>query len=175
MIAALARQDELSIPALAKAAGVSVPTVYRYFPTREALMDATQEAIGARFERPDWPQAAEELGARIEERFTWFEDNGVLIRAILSSPLGREILASVQRRREHAISRTLAARVTHLDGAHARAALAIVSILDDAHTWRQLRDGWRVSRDDAAWAARWALQTLLAQLEREQRRRKRRS
>ena len=164
VIASLAQRKELSVPALAKAASVSVPTVYRYFPTRDALMDATQEAIGARLRRPGWPESPEDLGVRVDERYAWFEANGVLIRAILSSLLGREVLASVQRRREQAIRRSMASRVSHLDDARARAVIAIVSMVDDAHTWRQLRDVWRVPQADATWAARWAMQTLLAQL-----------
>src|SRR5260221_13034354 len=75
VIAALARQEELSVPALAKAAGVSIPTVYRYFPTRDALIDGTQEAIGARLRRPDWPESPADLSARVPERFAWFEAN----------------------------------------------------------------------------------------------------
>jgi AcrR family transcriptional regulator len=164
VIAALARQEELSVPAVAKAAGVSVPTVYRYFPTREALMDATQEAIGARLQRPDWPESLEELAARVPDRYGWFEANGMLIRAILSSRLGREVLASVQRRREKAIKRAMAKTVSHLEEGQARAALAIVSMLDDAHTWRQLRDAWHIPGEHAAWAAQWAMQTLLTEL-----------
>jgi AcrR family transcriptional regulator len=169
VIAALARREEISVQALAKAAGVSVPTVYRNFPTRDALMDATQEAIGARLRRPDWPESPDDLAARVPDRYAWFEANGVLIRAILASPLGREILASVQRRRERAMTRSMAPRISHLAPARARAVLAIVSMLDDAHTWRQLRDAWRVPAEDAAWAAQWALATLLAELSREHR------
>ena len=168
VIAALAKQQELSVPALAKGARVSVSTVYRYFPTRDALMDATQEAIGARLRRPSWPESAEDLSVRVDDRYAWFEANGVLIRAILSSLLGREVLASVQRRREQAIRRSMASRVSHLDDARALAVIAIVSMLDDAHTWRQLRDVWRVPQADAMWGARWALKTLLVQLAQEQ-------
>jgi len=167
VIAALAQEKELSVPALAKGAAVSVPTVYRYFPTRDALMDATQEAIGARLRRPDWPESLEDLSVRVDDRYAWFEANGVLIRAILSSLLGREVLASVQRRREQAIRRSMTSRVSHLDAARARAVIAIVSMLDDAQTWRQLRDAWRVPQADATWAARWAMHTLLAQLAKE--------
>jgi AcrR family transcriptional regulator len=168
LIAALAREDEISVPALAKAARVSVPTVYRYFPTREALMDAAQEAIGARLRRPAWPKSPEELEQRVGDRYAWFEDNGVLIRAILASQPGREVLRSVQRRRERAVMRALAPRVSHLDGVRARAVVAIVSMLDDAHAWRQLRDAWRIRPADAAWAARWATRALLARLAEEQ-------
>jgi AcrR family transcriptional regulator len=164
VIAALANQEELSVPALAKAAAVSVPTVYRHFPTRDALIDATQEAIGARFSRPQWPESPDDLGARVPDRFAWFEANGMLIRAILSSSLGREVLASVQRRRERVNTRSMQAQVSHLDETRARAMIAIVSMLDDAHTWRQLRDVWRIRAEDATWAARWAMQTLLEQL-----------
>jgi hypothetical protein len=138
--------------------------VYRYFPTHDALIDATQEAIGARLGRPSWPESPEDLGMRVSERFAWFETNGVIIRAILASALGRDVLASVQRRREAANTRSMKSRVSHLDAARARAVTAIVSMLDDAHTWRQLRDAWRIPPDDAMWAARWAMQTLLAQL-----------
>src|SRR5262249_690326 len=91
VIAALARQEDLSVSVLAEAAGVSVPTVYRYFPTREALMDATQTAIGERFRRPSWADTSQGYVARIPERFAWFDQNGDLIRAILGSALGRDL------------------------------------------------------------------------------------
>src|SRR2546421_9522442 len=100
VIAALARQEEISVAGLAKAAGVSVPTVYRYFPTRELLMDAAQDAIGARLGRPGWPDSAQELVACVPDRYAWFERNSLLIRAILSSGFGRDLRHAVLRRRE---------------------------------------------------------------------------
>jgi AcrR family transcriptional regulator len=46
----------LSIPAVARRAGVSVPTVYRYFPDKEALVDAAadhvRDGIGVPAEQP---------------------------------------------------------------------------------------------------------------------------
>jgi AcrR family transcriptional regulator len=46
-VATLARGvEELSMPAVAKEAGVSVPTVYRNFPDKKALMAATLEHLG---------------------------------------------------------------------------------------------------------------------------------
>jgi AcrR family transcriptional regulator len=163
VIAALARQEDLSVPALAKAAGVSVPTVYRYFPTREALMDATQEAIGERLRRPRWADDPQDYVARIPDRFAWFERNGDLIRAILGSTLGRDLLHAVRRRREKLLEKVVGARVAKRPGARAR--FAILSVLDDASTWRLLRDQWGLSLDDAASASAWATQTLLTRLQ----------
>ncbi|MEZ5378550.1 MAG: TetR/AcrR family transcriptional regulator [Acidimicrobiales bacterium] len=37
--------ESFSIPAVAARAGVSVPTVYRYFPDKEALLDAAAERV----------------------------------------------------------------------------------------------------------------------------------
>jgi AcrR family transcriptional regulator len=164
VIAALAREEDVSVPALAKRAGVSVPTIYRHFPTREALLDATQKRIGARLRRPRWPKTEEELVAGVPERVRWLEENGVLIRAILSSALGRELLRVVQRERERAIGRVLLRRLEHLDPGRRRAALAIVSWLNDSPTWRHLRDGLGISAEDTAWASQWALQAVLDKL-----------
>jgi AcrR family transcriptional regulator len=165
VIAALARREELSPPDVAKAAGVSVPTVYRHFPSREHLMEAAQEALGARLERPSWPRTTEEMIRRVPDRFAWLEANGVLMRAILSSALGREILSAVRESREKAIARSVDAQVAHLSPARRRAVVAILSLVDDAHAWQELRDEWRLPLSDAAWAAEWALQALLERLD----------
>jgi AcrR family transcriptional regulator len=165
VIAALARQENLSVPALAKAAGVSVPTVYRYFPTREALMDATQDAIGERLRRPGWADTFQDYVARIPDRFAWFERNGDLIRAILGSAIGRDLIHAVRRRREKLLEKVVGARLAKRAGGRAR--IAILSVLDDASTWRLLRDGWGLSLEEAAAASAWATQALLQRLQAE--------
>jgi AcrR family transcriptional regulator len=165
VIAALARQETLSVPALAKAAGVSIPTVYRYFPTREALMDATEAAIGERLRRPRWADTPEDYVARIPDRFAWFEQNGDLIRAILGSALGRDLVHAVRRRREKLLEKVVGARLAKRAGTRAR--IAVLSVLDDAPTWRILRDGWGLSLEEAAAASAWATQVILERLQEE--------
>jgi AcrR family transcriptional regulator len=165
MIAALARQEDISVGKLAKAAGVSIPTVYRYFPTREALMDAVQNALGTRLGRPRWPESAVDLVARVPQRYAWFDENGLMMRAILSSSLGREVRRAVQRGREQGLMRAMSGRCSHLDAPRARAAVAIIGVIDHAMTWRELRDEWVISGENAAGAAQWAVSALLERLE----------
>ena len=128
-------------------------------------MDATQDAIGERLRRPSWADTSQDYVARIPDRFAWFERNGDLIRAILGSVLGRDLLHAVRRRRERLLEKVVGARLAKRPGARAR--IAILSVLDDASTWRLLRDGWGLSLDEASSAAAWATQTLLTRLQAE--------
>ena len=62
----------LSVPAVARRAGVSVATVYRYFPTKEALLDAGSEVTDQLIEQsggPDGLDGLEALLLRISTAF----------------------------------------------------------------------------------------------------------
>jgi AcrR family transcriptional regulator len=163
VIAALARQQDPSVRGLAEAAGVSIPTVYRYFPTREALMDATQDEIGERLRRPPWADTPRDYVARIPDRFAWFDRNGDLIRALLGSAIGRDLIRAVRRRRERFLEKVVGARLAKKPGT--RAQIAMLSVLDDASTWRLLRDVWGLSNEESSAAAAWATQALLDRLD----------
>jgi AcrR family transcriptional regulator len=49
--AALLARGELTVPAVARAANVSVPTVYRHFSDKQALVRATARHVRARVEK----------------------------------------------------------------------------------------------------------------------------
>src|SRR5713226_10514271 len=62
---------ELSIPAVAREAGVSIPTVYRYFRTKRELVEALGAYIveKAGFVNVQLPMSPEELTTALEELF----------------------------------------------------------------------------------------------------------
>ena len=53
--------EELSLPRAAKRARVSVPTVYRHFPTQEALMRELTEWVGRRINISEVPENVDEF------------------------------------------------------------------------------------------------------------------
>lgn len=83
----------LSIPAVAQAAGVSVRTVYRYFPTKQDLLDDVAEVQQRRADRiMDGRQDMyEKPGQYLAALWTDFERDVEAIRAQHLSPLGREL------------------------------------------------------------------------------------
>ncbi len=66
------RKKEITIPELARLTKVSVPTIYRYFPTREALLTATLEHLEAQARNDSQTEAAPDINAYPEWIRTFF-------------------------------------------------------------------------------------------------------
>jgi AcrR family transcriptional regulator len=82
---------ELSVPLVSRRSGVSVATIYRYFPTKEHLLAAAAEEPAKRADL-DLPDAALRDGpAYLRQAWANFVKNLPLLRAQLASDVGRDI------------------------------------------------------------------------------------
>ena len=85
----------LSIPEVARNAGVSVPTVYRYFRTKRELVEALQgyllekSGLGQGMSGP--PQSPEELITTIRRMYASLEGQDEAMRAAAVSELANEL------------------------------------------------------------------------------------
>lgn len=83
----------LSVPSVAKLAGVSVRTVYRYFPNKQALLDGIAHHFGNRA-MGTGPREFNDLRA-VEETLVrmWndFAENNAAVRAEHLSPVGADL------------------------------------------------------------------------------------
>jgi AcrR family transcriptional regulator len=158
---------EVSMPAVARAADVSVATVYRHFPSKQALFDATPEYIGRRTGadtlRP--PGSYEELARSIETVYRNIEGVDDVMRAAMESPLG-----DVARRAQ------MPARLCFLDDTvealagdlaePARGRLArLLLVLTSSGAQRMLSAAGldaRSAADDIAWAVRTIIEAETA-------------
>lgn len=83
----------VSIPAVARAAGVSVPTVYRHFGTKRDLLAAVFPHVVRRAGLDDLvpPRSIDELGHGVRALFERIDSAGDLARAAAASPAAEEV------------------------------------------------------------------------------------
>ena len=92
--------EEVTVPLVAMRARVSVRTVYRHFPTKEALFDAFGEWAEEhlRLVLLSYPETLDEVREMAPALYRMYDERAPLIRALLSRR-GQEIRARTRRRR----------------------------------------------------------------------------
>ena len=103
--------DELSMAKIAKAAGVSKPLLYHYFPTKRQLFEAVlAQAAEQHLERIDWDgdrPPAEQLSQSLDAYLSWIEENGDTYEKLMRSAGIPEVRELVDRVREETGRRIL--------------------------------------------------------------------
>lgn len=162
----------LTIPAVARRAGVAVRTVYRYFPAKDDLL----QAAGAEFDdRVGFRKFTDDIGGlepQLRDLYARFSRNEAIVRAALDTRSGRELRGRSRRRRVRGLERTLAPLLEGLDTAQRKQSVALVYLFFSAQTWRLLVDYSDMASEEAAATAATGLTTVLAALERDAGRRR---
>src|SRR5207302_7947373 len=92
------RAEELTVPAVAEASGVSLRTIYRHYPTRDELLEAAGRWIGDELFQHRYPRDLDEVADLYEAGCRDFDERPGLVRAMAFSQLGQN--ARGYRRRE---------------------------------------------------------------------------
>jgi AcrR family transcriptional regulator len=156
---------DLSHDAVAARAQVGRRTVYRYFPDREALMEAALGRVRSLAgPQVGLPRSVDELIATLEPIYTGFDKIAPLATILRSTPQGRALRLSQNTPRIESYTAALADAVEALPREDRRLATAMIQVL---HTtpWLEMRDHWGLDGQQIARATRWAIRTLLADLE----------
>lgn len=161
----------ISIPQVAKRAEVSVRTVYHYFPTKEALFDGLQEAMPELVNTPDGgppdvPPTPAGLVESLPAIYRYLEANGRLFRAIGVSEMGGRVAAARREERHARVDGVLGPLRDRLDPDEYRRLRGIIGLVVSFDAFDALTDVWGLSRDEAADAAAWAVETLCARARR---------
>jgi len=153
----------LSVPAVAREAGVSIPTVYRHFGSKAGLFEALGPYVVAKAGLlPDpMPETLEDMGGSLRAVFHHLDEMDETLRAAMASQLGQEVRhAAMPMRRE--IHRDLIRRsAPDLEDADVERLTDMSVVLSSSGTFRVYRDYLGLSVDEAADRTRWALRTLL--------------
>lgn len=154
---------ELSIPAIARQAGVSVSTVYRNFPAKRDLLVALSEHLGRRagYRMEPPPHSPTDLEQTIRDAYRQADGLSVEIQAAYASAVGQEM----RREREvplklHIFGEALAPVLSLLQPDEQRHLLHLVTILISRYTLQRFKADLAVSADEAAETVVWAVRTL---------------
>jgi AcrR family transcriptional regulator len=159
--------DDVTVPIVAMRARVSVRTVYRHFPTKEALFDAFGEWAEENLQLVvhSYPDTLEGVLEMAPALYRMYDEREPLIRALLSKR-GQEIRARTRRRRLQTFEKAMRELTESLEPAERRRALAVVYLLVSAPAWQAMRDQWELEGEEAGQAAAWAVRVLTDELRR---------
>lgn len=156
--------DEVTVPAVAEASGVSLRTIYRYYPTREELLEAAGRWIGDELLKHPYPRDLDEVADLYQEGAQDFDERPGLVRALAFSQLGRRVRGYRRRERLEAIGRSLRAELTALSEPELRQAEAVLAYLHNMLAYTTLREENGLSGTEIGEAIGWAIRTLIADL-----------
>jgi AcrR family transcriptional regulator len=156
--------EELTMPGVAEAAGISLRTVYRYYPTREDLLEAAGRWIGDELLRHPYPQTLDEVAELFRVGCRDFDEHPGLVRALALSRLGQSVRGYRRRERLDAISRALRREVGDLSEDELRRAEAVLAYLHNMLAYTVLREESGLAGDEIGEALGWAIDTLVDDL-----------
>ena len=159
----MAEGAQLTHDAVAARAAISRRTVYRYFPDQGSLRAAVWARLGP---SGGIPTTVENLLGDMAERYGNFDRNAATMTVAMASAEGRAIRNVMKPERSAAYRGMLSDRVAALPEADRTRAIAAIQLLSTGLAWREMRDQWDLEADGMAIACRWAIETLLADLER---------
>ena len=167
--------EELTVPAVAEASGVSLRTIYRYYPLREDLMEAAGRWIGDELLKHPYPRDLDEVADLFEAGCRDFDERPGLARALALSQLGQRVRGYRRRERLEAIGRALREEVGGVDEQELRHAEAVLAYLHNIVAYTVLREECGMSGEEIGRAIAWAIRTLVEDLRRKDRRSRRRT
>jgi AcrR family transcriptional regulator len=153
--------DEVSMAQIAEAAGVSLRTLYRYFPDRAALLHAAGEHLYASLGVPFDVSGPDEISASLLEAGRRLSARPELTRALVRTTAGRTARSAVRGQRVAAIRTALRPVIDELDEDTARWAAAVIAHLCSASSWVIIAEDSGLEDSDAQHAVAWAIDRLV--------------
>lgn len=164
--------DELTMPEVAEASGASLRTIYRYYQTREQLLEAAGRWIGEELLKHPYPANLDEVADLFEEGCKDFDERPGLVRVLALSQLGQEVRGYRRRERLESIRRSVRSELAGLDEQQLKQAEAVLAYLHNMLAYTFMREESGMTGEEIGEAAGWAIRTLVADLKRKQQKRK---
>ncbi len=153
----------LSVPAVARRAGTSTATIYRHFPTKEALLDASAASVDRATRSwlgDDAIVPGRNLGNFMRRMWAELAENLPALRAAQWSMAGRDLRLRRSDRRRRDAANGLTAAGVDITSEQGQRLLRIALVLTSSTTLLEQVDRLRLTPEDAADDVTWAIETL---------------
>ena len=152
--------DAITYPQVAEAAGVSLRTVYRYFPTRVDLLKSAAAWLAEFTDGVEWrdPRTVDDLAGVVPEMGRIFDEHTNVFRALAGDEL--------QDQRREAVAAAVADVSGNLPADEARRAEAVLGYIRSGRAWLVLHDHYGLGGDEIVSALDWAASTLIEDVRR---------
>lgn len=157
---------ELTMRSVARTAGLAERTVFRYFASRDELLDAVAAEGARRLQMPEPPASEEELRAAPRALYGVFEARSGLTRALLHPDLLPRMQATTAKRRWEAIVRLIDRIAPRASARDRRIAAANIRYFLAASTWHYFRTALGFSLDESVACAETAIAQAVAAVRR---------
>jgi AcrR family transcriptional regulator len=156
--------DDLSMAEVAEAAGISLRTLYRYFPDRASLLHAAGERLYSSLGVPYQIAGPGDIATSFRDAACRLSTRPALTRALVQTTAGRVARSATRAQRVDAVRAALRPLTDRLDAETARWATAVIAHLCSAVSWVSIADDSGLDDADAQQAVAWAIDTVLAAL-----------
>jgi len=152
--------DAITFPQVAEAAGVSLRTVYRYFPTRAELLQSAAAWFREFTDGVRWddPRTVRDLSGVVPQMGRLFDEHTNVFRALADHEL--------EEPRRAAVAAAVAEVSGNLPVDEARRAEAILGHIRSGRAWLVLHEDYGLAGDEIVAALDWAASTLLEDVRR---------
>lgn len=153
--------SELTVRAVAQHAVISERTVFRYFPSRDALLDAVAAYLLEKMAVPALPETREGLLAAPRLLYQAFEERADYTRAALHPELVGKVRSLQANGRWEAVSRLLQAIAPKVSVAEQRIAAANICYHLTASSWNYYRSAFGFELEECIACAEAAVRQAL--------------
>jgi AcrR family transcriptional regulator len=153
--------EGVTLAELARGAGVSEPTLYRHFGSRERLYEELEARVQAEVGLPPVPARLSDLPSHASAVFETMAGHEQLIRAVVRTGVGREVHRQGRSRRTALLRRILAEQAPHLDAVSRERLLALLRVLVSWESYERLTTELGLAAAEAGETVEWMLGTLL--------------
>src|SRR5690606_40761439 len=121
--------EGITIATIAARAGVSEPTIYRHFGSRERLDEAIDKHIRAQVGLPALPDRVEDLPRAAQTVFGQFQQHADVLRAAVRAGYTSELRARSRQIRHREMRELLREKCDHRDEGGAKAIAAVYRLV----------------------------------------------